>query len=239
MNDQQNDRLGPPPWRLQDLRSFTQLCKDALRLASPEKNAESPGITLQRLASPYRNLAALETALHAHPVYRWLRDHVPAAVDATNDATPYVQFRQAPIVAWHVLGARRFQNKSESASLAKRRRKQRQAALKALKRVQASIADGVIFNPDLEEQITNEIRLVGERHRSIFKLSHPWLWYLALALCREFGAADPQLLIQAGTWADPDFQERTGYRYAKDAQAAVRKGARAHASRGGCNPTDR
>jgi len=177
-------------WPQQHYPSFKRLCIEALRL--DERPAR--GGLMEASPPVYPDVGAARKALHADPMYRWMKQHVSGALASLPPDDPFAEFRIVQLLVKFIAldGVSVHEPNLET-----RPDKQRDKAVRDIKRVAGHLEDGTLNlpNPARHEMLKE---LLAEA-REILAAPHPlpptWLQALAVELYEQFRTADPKLLL--------------------------------------------
>jgi hypothetical protein len=178
--------------------------------------------------SSFPDIAAAEQALREHPVYCWLADNVPLAVDTAGDKTPFVQFRRVRIVAQTITyqSAAAAQGGRRPPQRPVRRDKRRTPLLTAIARIEENLDDGTLSLADsAEEQMLGDLLAVAKQRLEALRRprgphGYPQLRLLARELHRQTGTASAQLLLDMAAVCNLNCDARTAQRCVQEARQA-------------------
>jgi hypothetical protein len=181
-------------------------------------------------SSKFSDISTAVRALHAEPIYHWLKKHVPAAVDVRGDVSPFRQFHRVHLVftcIWFF---------DQDVRAVKPKLKHRAALIGAFALIREKLMNGELLLPNedrhdsLLEQIeeVGEILDVGRRHKPS---GYPQLETLAHELVRLGGVASVKLLKEVAKACGLDCnsidRERTLQRCMRQARLDFARGLRA------------
>jgi hypothetical protein len=195
--------------------SLKSLCEDAIRLDTLPSGGLL-GATLN--PGRYGDIAEARKALVVHPIYRWLKQELPAVVKLLSTLPAAAEFRFVLLLGRHITIA--FDPPSSKARMDKKRT----ATWAAAKRVESAIHDGTVSltSPKCNMlcQLLAEARseLVKPRKKSS---KHGVLEGLAHALHRDFAISSAKIIMEVATVTGLHCSERSAQRYVKAAVDAT------------------
>jgi hypothetical protein len=207
------------PWRLEDIRSLSAVCREALRVGDPISGG------LMALPRPYYpDLAAALAALDAHPVYRWMQQQMPLALELVGRSQREHFWLVRTLVQSSAIAMHYLQRPPGDPPTSR----DRQMALSTIERLEGYLAAGVITfsNPARREmlfELLTEARVVLWERRSK-PMGYPELHGLAATLAgrvslAERGTAWLTQLAQSAI-GYKDFSDETARRYINEAMAS-------------------
>jgi hypothetical protein len=214
-------------WKRTDIRSFDQLCADALRIGVPT------GVGLMEdPRSHYRSIDVARAKLHAHPIYQWLRGRSKATLAAfeNNSSTPValsqplLEFKFLRYLVRQMTLCRAVAE--EPTTSPRRRDKVEDRAVRAIEHLERhmDVVSVHLINAEQGEVLR---QLIGQAKASLLTIrssgpKHPrrFLREFAIGLVREFGFVEPAILVEVSKYAGIRLKPRTAQQYCKDARGS-------------------